>query len=159
MLNVTPLQLVVSSADALRMWIFTQEAYQQAHARESALAPINWEQIEHSLQDVLAGRKQASGVCSVARQVGISAKYLRKKFPLECAQITAQYQKDRAARAEQRVARQCLEVRQATLALYEQGVQPSKHRVQALLSNAHILHRPECWATWHAVRRELGLES
>ena len=159
MLDVTPLQLLVSTADALGTWITEREPGQQAHARSSAHAKISWEQIEHEVQKVLAGRKSVSGVASLARQVGISAKYLRKKFPQECRQITDQYLKKRATQAEQRVTQECLEVRQATIALYEQGVKPSKQRVQALLSNAHILRRPECWATWHAVRRELGLES
>jgi hypothetical protein len=158
-LDVTPLQLLVSTADALSAWIAARAPERQAPARKPSHAAINWEQIEHNLREVLAGRKSACGVSSVARQVGISAKYLRKKFPQECTHITAQYRKDRATQAEQRVARQCLEVRHATQVLYEQGVKPSKQRVQALLSDAHILRRPECRATWHAVRRELGLES
>ena len=132
-LDVTPLQLLVSTADALRAWIAEREPERQAHARPPAHAAINWEQIEHDLQEVLAGRKSVSGVSSVARQVGISAKYLRKKFPQECTQITAQYRKDRATQAEQRVTQQCLKVRQATIALYEQGVKPSKQPADTLI--------------------------
>lgn len=157
-LDVTPLQLLFSAADALSEWIAAREAYRLAHPRPRGRSPIDWERIEQYLQDILAGRECAPGVCSVARQVGISARYLRKKFPEECASITAQYQQDRARQAEQRLAGQCLEVRQATMTLHEQGMKPSKQRVQALLSDAHILRRPECRATWHAVRRELGLE-
>lgn len=157
-LDVTPLQLLFSTADALREWICAQEAYRQAHPRPSARSPIDWERIGQYLQDILAGRESAPGVCYVARQVGISARYLRQKFPEECASITAQYQKDRARQAEQRMAHQCLEVRQATMTLHEQGIKPSKQRVQALLSDADVLRRPECRAAWHAVRRELGLE-
>ncbi len=157
-LDETPLQLMASTADALKAWISAQNPSRPAHTRADTLSPINWEQIEQHLQEMLSGRERASGVSPVARQLGISAKYLRKKFPQECASITAQYQKDRATRAQQRVARQCLEVRQATLTLHEQGIKPTKQRVQALLSDAHILRRPECRATWHAARRELGLE-
>lgn len=158
-LDVTPLELLVSTREALRERITARELERRAPSPRKALhAPIDWEKIRHYLQAVLAGREKASGVCSVARHVGISARYLRKKFPGECASITAQYQKDRAKQAEQRIAQQCLEVRQATMLLHEQGVKPSKQRVQALLSDAHILRRLECRATWHAVRRELGLE-
>jgi hypothetical protein len=157
-LDVTPFQLLFSTPDALREWIFAQEAYRQAHRRSPARTPIDWEKIEQYLQDVLAGQQSATGVCSVARQVSISARYLRRKFPEECAFITAQYQQDRARQAEQRLAHQCLEVRQATMTLHEQGIKPTQQRVQAQLSAPHILRKPECRATWHAVRRELGLE-
>lgn len=158
-LDVTPLELLVGTTDGIRRRIAAREREWQAHPPQpSARSPIDWERIGQYLQDVLAGREHASGVCSVARHVGISARYLRKKFPEECASITAQYQKDRAKQAEQRITQQCLEVRQATMKVHEQGMKPSKQRVQALLSDAHILRRPECRATWHAVRRELGLE-
>jgi hypothetical protein len=158
LLDVTPLQLMASTTDALKAWISSQKSSRLAHPRADLLSPINWERIEQRLQEILRGQERTSGVSSVARQLGISARYLRKKFPQECASITAQYQQNRATRAQQRVARQSLEVRQAMLALYEQGIKPSKQRVQALLSDAHILRRPEGRATWHAVRRELGLE-
>jgi len=157
-LDVTPLQLLVSTRDVLREWIAARETYRQAHPRPSARSPIDWERIAQYLQDILAGRECAPGVCSVARQMGISARYLRKKFPEECASITAQYQQERARQAEQRLAGQSLEVRQATMTLHEQGIKPTKQRVQVLLSDPQILRRPECRATWHAVRRELGLE-
>ncbi len=157
-LDVTPLQLLFSTPDALREWIAARETYRQAHPQPSARSPIDWQRIRQHLREILEGSMGAPGVCSVARQVGISARYLRHKFPEECASITAQYQQDRARRAEQRITQQCLEVRQATTSLHEQGIKPTKQRVQALLSNAHILRRPECRATWHAVRRELGLE-
>ena len=157
-LDVTPLQLLVSTPDALREWIAEREVYRQAHPRPSARSPIDWERIGQYLQDILEGSVRAPGVCYVARQVGISARYLRKKFPEECASITAQYQQERARQAEQRMAQHCLEVRQATMTLHAQGIKPSKQRVQALLSDPHSLMRPACRATWHAVRRELGLE-
>jgi hypothetical protein len=158
-LDVTPLELLVGTRDALRERITARELEGRAPPPRKALrSPLDWEKIRHYLQDVLVGREKASGVCSVARHVGISARYLRKKFPEECASITAQYQKDRAKQAEQRIAQQCLEVQQATVTLHEQGVKPSKQRVQDLLSDVHILRRPECRATWHVVRRELGLE-
>jgi TniQ len=157
-LDVTPLELLVSTAEGLKERIATRESARRAHPRPSARCPIDWERIGQYLQDILAGRESAPGVCYVARQVGISARYLRRKFPEECASITAQYQKNRASQAEQRMAQQSLEVRQATIALHAQGIKPTKQRVQALLSDAHILRRPEGRATWHVVRRELGLE-
>jgi hypothetical protein len=157
-LDVTPLEVLVGTAEGLQERIATREAERRAHPKSAAHAPINWEYIGQHLQAVLAGQESATGVCSVARQVGISARYLRKRFPAACAAITAQYQQDRARQAKQRVAHECLEVRQAMVTLHTQGIQPSKKRVQALLSDPHSLRRPESRATWHAIRRELGLE-
>ena len=49
-------------------------------------------------------------------------------------------------------------MRQAMLTLHVQGIFPSHHKVRALLSDPNLMRMPEASATWHAVRRELGLE-
>jgi hypothetical protein len=157
-LDVTPLQLLVSTKERLREWIAMRETSRKAHPRPSAYSPIDWERIGRFLQSILADQDCTSGACSVARQLGISARSLRLKFPEECAILTAQYQQARSRQTELRLAHLCLEVQQATMTLHEQGIKPTQQRVQALLSDPHILRLPACRATWHTVRRELGLE-
>src|SRR5207302_7441971 len=97
-------------------------------------------------------------VGQIAHRLGIGGTTLRGLFPQECALITAQHQAARAERAKQRSAQTYEEVRQVTIALYEQGVFPSAKRVIAQLSNPSKLRKAEGLTAWHATRRELGIE-
>jgi hypothetical protein len=44
------------------------------------------------------------------------------------------------------------------LTLHAQNIFPSHRKVRALLSDPNLIRMPEAAATWHTVRRELGLE-
>jgi hypothetical protein len=114
--------------------------------------------VEAFLQVVLDGRQPPMAMREVARSLGIGEKFLLRRYPGESARITAQAQAYRAERARQRVARECAEVRQATLAVHEAGALPSRTRVGRRLSDANILRRPEANAVWRRLRRELGYD-
>jgi hypothetical protein len=49
-------------------------------------------------------------------------------------------------------------MQQATLTVYEQGVTPTWKRVTTQLADPGMKRTPEGRATWHAVRKEIGLE-
>jgi hypothetical protein len=121
--------------------------------------PADLARIEAFLHAVLAGHERPHAVRHVAGHLGVGEKFLVKRYPRECAQITAQYQAYRTARAQQKVARECEEVRQATLAVHAAGAFPSSTRVAARLSDPHILRRPAAKEVWRALRRDLGYDS
>jgi hypothetical protein len=116
------------------------------------------ESIRAFIQTVLEGKVGPLPLRHVAHQLGVGEKFLVGRFPQECAQITAQYQAHRAERAKQKAALEGAEVRQAVLALENQGTAISRSQVAARLSNPNILRRPEGKATWHGLCRERGLE-
>jgi hypothetical protein len=62
-------------------------------------------------------------------------------------------------RREKREAQVCEEVRQAVIALHEQGLSPTHRNVRTLLSDPNLIRMPKAIATWHAVRCKLGYES
>jgi hypothetical protein len=72
--------------------------------------------------------------------------------------IIQQAREYRKQQDRQRVARTREQVRQAVFALHAQGIYPSLHKVQSFLS-AGVMMQPEARETWHAVLRELGLET
>ena len=80
-------------------------------------------------------------------------------FPQECELLTQRAQVYRRQRREKREAQVCEEVRQAVIALHEQGIFPTHRKVRTLLSDPNLIRMPMACAVWHAVRRELGYES
>lgn len=118
--------------------------------------PADIARLEAFLHAVLTGQERPHATREVARHLGIGEKFLVKRYPRECAQITAQYQAYRAERARLRVARECEDVRRATLAVYEAGAFPSLARVAARLPDPNVLRRPEAKDVWRTLRRELG---
>ncbi len=113
---------------------------------------------QERLQAVLDGREELLGVRQLARQLGYHSSLLWYYFPQECTLIAQRYQEYEQQRRKEREARVCEEVRQAVLMLHAQNIFPSHHQVRALLSDPNLIRMPEASATWHAVRRELGLE-
>jgi hypothetical protein len=119
---------------------------------------VDREHVQKLLQAVLDGCEELAGVMHLARRLGHHESLLWRYFPQECALIAQRYQEYQKQRKEGREAQVCEEVRQAVIALHAQNIFPSHHKVRALLSDPNLLRIPEASATWHAVRRELGLE-
>ncbi|MGZ3628064.1 MAG: hypothetical protein ACXVDN_10400, partial [Ktedonobacteraceae bacterium] len=83
---------------------------------------------------------------------------LRNLFPRENALLVAMYRVYRFEQKERRIALACALVRQETISLHMQGMNPSYNNVASLLPRAGMLRNSKARRTWHAVRRELGLE-
>ncbi len=160
-LNLSPLQLMTVEPERLKKRVQSEAIYRQLpHARHRMPASKgNVALMQQFIQSVLSGEIGPLPVRHVARHLGVGEKFLVGRFPQECAQIATHYQAYRAEHAKQRVTQECLEVRQAVLTLDKQGEAISRSQVIALLSNPHILRRPEGKATWHTICRERGLES
>ena len=160
-LNLSPLQLMTVEPERLKKGLQSEMIYRQLpHTRyRTPASKGNVALMQQFIQSVLSGDIEPLPVRRVARHLGVGEKFLVGRFPQECAQIATHYQAYRAERAKQRAMQECLEVRQAVLTLDKQEVAISRSQVIALLSNPHILRRPEGKATWHAIRRERGLES
>jgi hypothetical protein len=159
-LNLSPLQFMTVEPERLKNILRARMVY-RFPPRVGLPAPASkgdLDRIQVFLQTILEGVVDPLPLRHVAHQLGVGEKFLVGRFPHECAQITAQYQVYRAERAKQRVAQECAEVRQAVLALENQGTVISRSQIAALLSNPNILRRPEGKAIWHGLCRERGLE-
>ena len=158
-LNVSPLQLLMSEPALLKEIIQARETYRQPWSREPAPPQVSREHALEMIRSVLNSQEPPVGRNWIERRLGLGPKVLARWFPQESALITARYQAYRAEQAQQRLARECDAVRQATLALYAQGMNPSAKKVRAALSDPNIMARPAVRATWRAIRRELGLDT
>ena len=159
-LDLSPLQLMTVEPEKLKKGLQSARVYRQPpHTKHRMPASKgNITIMQQFIQRVLDGEIEPLPVRHVARQLGVGEKFLVGRFPQECARMTAQYRAHRTERAQQKVALECAEVRQAVLALENQRTTISRPQVAALLSNPNILRRPEGKATWYALCRERGLE-
>ncbi len=155
--NVTPLQ-VISSADALLQAVWDETLPRYRRPRRFTRRRVNREQCQEHIQAVLDGREELLGVRQLARQLGYHSSLLWYYFPRECALIAQRNEEYEQQRRKEHEARVCEEVRQAVLMLHAQNVFPSHRKVRDLLSDPDLIRMPQAAATWHAVRRELGLE-
>lgn len=155
--NVTPLQ-VISTSDTLLRIVQSEALSPHRRPQRFIRSRVDRAHMQELLEAVLDGREELVGVMHLAQRLGHHESLLWRYFPQECALIAQRYQGYQKQRREQRVARVCEEVRQAVLTLHAQNVFPSHHKVRALLSDPDLIRIPEASATWHAVRRELGLE-
>lgn len=158
-LDISPLLLLSDNLDGLKEALQAREIYQQPPNRRLTPHPVDRLQALALIHAVLDGREAPIGVRQVERRLGLGARTLIYHFPNECALITAQYQDYRSEQARQRIERGCNEVRQATMSLNVEGVNPSAQRVASKLSDPSMMRTRKGLTAWHAARRELGLES
>jgi transcriptional regulator with XRE-family HTH domain len=156
-MGISPLQLM-SDAAGIRNAIQAISEHPRRQPAHHSLQVVNHEEIREYLQAVLDGQKPSCAIHQIERELGVGFRTIERIFPLECSLISKLYKAQRAQARRQQIASLCAEVRRITLELYVQGIYPSQRHVGALLSHPAIMIRPEVRATWHSVRRELGLE-
>lgn len=157
-LDISPLLLMTNNLEALKEALQGKEINRRPRPRHLATHPVNREQALAFLQAVIDGREPPMGVRQLERHLGLGARTLIHHFPQECALITTQYQAYRAEKARKRIEQGCSEVREVTLTLYAEGINPSAQHVAGKLSDSGVMRTPEGLTTWHSARRELGLE-
>jgi transcriptional regulator with XRE-family HTH domain len=157
-LDISPLLLMTNNPEALKEALREREIHRQPRLKHLPPHPVDRNQALALIQAVLAGRKTPMGVRQLERRLGLGAKTLIYHFPQECALVTARYKTYREEQARQRMELGCNEVRQVTLKLFAGGTNPSAQEVARKLSDPGVMRTPEGLTTWHAARRELGLE-
>jgi transcriptional regulator with XRE-family HTH domain len=157
-LDLSPLLLMSGNREALKEALQSGGAHRRPRTRRQTLRPLDREQALALIRAVLDGQEIPMGVRQLERRLGLGARTLIYHFPQECALITAQYQAYRAEQARQRREQGCSEVRQVTLALYAEGINPSAKHVASKLSDAGMMRTSEGLNSWHSARRELGIE-
>ncbi len=157
-LSISPIQLILSSQEDLIRHLQSKEVRRHPSPDRLLYNQVNDERSLELINTVLNGDEAPLGVRQVERQLGLGGVTLINHFPNQCALVTAKYLAYRTERARQRVERDCEEVRQATIALHEQGINPSKYHLAKRLSDPNLMRRPECREIWHKTRRELGIE-
>ena len=158
-LDISPLQLITKNKEALKEAVQTREIHRQLRSKHFSLHPVNREQALALIHEVVDGREAAMGVRELERRLGLGARTLIYHFPQECALVTTQYRAYRAEQARQRIEQGCSEIRQTTLKLYTEGTHPSALRVASMLSEPGMMRTRLGLSSWHATRRELGLET
>lgn len=155
--NVRPFQ-VISNADALLRAVWDETFPRYRRPERFTRKRVDRARCQARLQAVLDGQEALQGVRQLAKQLGYHSSLLWYYFPKECALIALRNQEQERQRRKEREAQVCEEVRQAVLTLHAQNIFPSHRKVRSLLSDPNLLRMPEASATWHAIRRELGLE-
>lgn len=158
-LGISPLQLMTDDPVLLRTIWNAREPHGKPLPRRSISGPVDSEQALTFMQAVLDGREPLLSINQIEQHLGLGSHILQKKFPQACAMLVAKHRAYRNERARQRIAQTCTAVRQATLTVYAQGVTPTWKRVTTQLADPGMMRTPEGRATWHAVRKEIGLES
>lgn len=155
--NVTPLQVMVTPEVLLQV---LQEEMPLRHNRPRRPTGRHRDpkQCLEDIQAFLSGREEPLGIYEVAKQLGYSAHQLVKHFPQECELMIQQAREYRRQRREKRKIQASEEVRQAVIALHEQGIFPTDRKVRASLSDPNLMRLAEARITRHATLREIGLE-
>jgi TniQ len=94
----------------------------------------------------------------VASQIGYQTAQIARHFPQLCAAISALYLAEQSAKRKQRMEILKSTVREATLAVYAEGMKLTTARVGAKLEQPGLLRSPELQAVLRATRAELGLD-
>jgi hypothetical protein len=155
--NVTPLQVMVTPEVLLQV-VREEMPLRHNRPRRSTGRHRDPKQCLEHIQAFLSGREEPLGVYEAAKQLGYSAHQLVKHFPQECELMVQQAKEYRRQRREKRKAQACEEVRQAVIALHEQGIFPTDSKVRASLSDPNLMRLAEARITRHAILREIGLE-
>jgi transcriptional regulator with XRE-family HTH domain len=157
-LDISPLLLITDNKEALKEALNTEEIHRLPRQKHFSPQPVNRGQASALIQAVLDGWEAPMGVRQLERRLGLGARTLIYHFPHECALVTTHFQAYRAEQARLRMEQECSEVRQATLMLYSEGINPSAKHVTRKLSGSGVMRTPEGLTAWHAARCELGLE-
>jgi len=149
---------MMANTAAIKEALQTRRVDRKPRPRRSSYPRIDRERVHEFIRTMLESLVPPMGIRQVARRLNIAVATLTEQFPQESALVVSQYRAYLTARKEQRITQTCEAVRQAILILHEQRIDPSYERVKAILPDPNVMVRLEARSTWHAVRRELGLE-
>ena len=155
--EVTPLQIMKGEISPLiEMIMRNTPSRPPVHRR--AKSKVDPERSLELIHAVLDGREKPLSQAQLCKRLGYGHRTLKYLFPEECALIVKLAREDTKQRRAQQILQTCERVRQAVFSLHVQGIYPSLHKVQSLLTGGSM-RLPEARETWHATLRELGLES
>jgi AraC-like DNA-binding protein len=132
--------------------------YQAIVERHQAYRQTEKLTLQRKLEAALTeGKEPAPSLKEIARRFGHSTDRLRRLFPELCQRISARYLADEKARAAQKMEQLQIEIRQATIEIWQGGLYPSRSRVSSRLSKPGYFRSPELDAAWRKALQELGL--
>jgi hypothetical protein len=116
--------------------------------------------VRRALEAILAADEQPPpSLRAVARRLGETLPYLRRRLPDLCRAISDRHQRYQRGRGSQSRQRLRDEVRQATHRVHAQGLYPSAHRIARLLSQPGAIRSRAARDAWREVLRELGWQT
>jgi len=115
--------------------------------------------IQHELETILAREAgPPPSLAEVAQQLGCSSTRICTLCPELTRQLSTKYQAYQKNLRTQTTMQLCLEVRQATIQVYREGVYPTQHQVASRLAkSATLFLNPTLKAAWLEALHELGL--
>jgi hypothetical protein len=156
--GISPLQLLCGLVDS-NTWSAAPRTSGHAPVDRPPTrhTPVDPKAVQRALEAVLASDKTPPpSLREVADRLGQTYTNLRHYFPELSRAIAARYQSYLEAQGERTRARVRDEVRQAAIALTQQGDYPSTSRIAALLNHNSAMRTFTARMAWHEVLRELG---
>lgn len=153
--DVTPLQIMSNQLTSLKALV--QKRVPRPTQHQPTLKRLDRQQCLEALQAIIDGRVAPTSLRQLAKRLGYGDRTLAYNFPQECALVIRRAQEYRKLQQEQQLNQMRTQVRQAILALHDQGVYPSPSKVSAMLP-AGWMRKPAARMTWLETLRKLGLK-
>jgi len=155
--EVTPLQVMKGEITSL-VEVLQRGRPSQPPIHRHARPTVDLDRCRALIYAVLDGREKPMSQNQLCKVLGCGQHKLQHFFPEERTSIIQKAREYRKQQDRQRIAKTHEQVRQAVFSLHAQGIYPSLHKVQSFLL-AGVMLQPEARETWHAILRELGIES
>lgn len=119
---------------------------------------LNIQKIQQILEGFLEhGESPPPSMEEVARCLEYGPRFLRRHFPDLCCAISFRYTTYQQNCYKNKIEQLCLEVRQAAIALYDQGLYPSNTRVSSYLKQPGAIRNKDVRAVLEQIRCQLGI--
>ena len=127
--------------------------------REKRSRRIVGEGVGQILEKIAEGASSPPlSLAQVCRELGYCSRTLRRHFPQPCAQIAANFDHYKHARARARLERLTQEIRRAVERIHAEDQIPTASRVRRLLGNSNLLRKEGPRAVFFETRRKLGID-
>jgi len=158
--GLSPLRVLTEGAGAVAAPRAAPVIPNALQTRRTRRRQFDAEKARQELEAVLASQEQPPpSMTEVKRRLGHNHSHLYRRFPELCQAISARWRAYRRTVSEAYKQRVCDQIRQTTLQLHAQGIEPLWKNVGAFLGKPGSIRSPRYHAAWLETLRQLGLES
>lgn len=120
--------------------------------------PLNQPEIEKKLIEFLSKDPPIS-MTLVAEKIGRNKRVLYQNFPVLCKEISSKYSEYLKYQSDQRIKQLKLEIRQVFDLLIEEGVYPSRRKMEKKLNRKGVLREKVLQDYWKSLKEQRGLSN
>lgn len=128
----------------------------QNDQRRKSPKEVKESKIKQQLEEVLKSADHSPSLRQVAQKTPHRPRILRRHFPDLCRAISEKYKYSRRKEFENEKQSVISTIRTVAESLHNQGIYPSKPKIEEQLSNPGYFHLPEIRDNWKQTLRELG---